>query len=225
MSLKKYMLIDLTILGFVGAVLEGITSYYCFYSFAGHIPTTVVSLLIFFLAVTRWNWWGLILAPVLVFGNLIGALAVDSGDLTNYKVIFDIQYFISNVIALSTTSLVVLVFKKLGTSKVIKSTGLLIATCFGIFAAYEVVRTASYWIIGGRYLEIFNSTVFNLLSLIILIIGSLIIRLQGSLTNVKEKMLEDNRERQQRQMEHMITFEITDEDIDALRGGKASQKK
>jgi hypothetical protein len=64
-----------------------------------------------------------------------------------------------------------------------------------------------------------------LISLVILIVGCLIIRLQGSLSNVKDKIIEANKERQERQKEHLITFEITDDDIDALRGVKASEKK
>jgi uncharacterized membrane-anchored protein YhcB (DUF1043 family) len=122
-------------------------------------------------------------------------------------------------------SFVVILFKKNGTNNVIKSTGLLVGVNIGVFILYEVVRNASYWIIGGRYLEIFNAAVFDLLALVILIVGCLIIRLQGSLSNVKDKILEANKERQERQKEHLITFEITDDDIDALRGVKASEKK
>jgi hypothetical protein len=225
MSLKKYMLIDLTILGLVGAIIEGVGAYSCFYSFAGHTPTTVVSLLTLFLAITRWNWCGLIIAPVLVFGNFIGALSIDSGDWEQYKMIFNFHYYLSNLLAISTMSFIVILFKRNGTNNVIKSTGLLVGVNIGVFILYEVVRNASYWIIGGRYLEIFNAGVFDLLALVILIVGCLIIRLQGSLSNVKDKILEANKERQERQKEHLITFEITDDDIDALRGVKASEKK
>ena len=102
---------------------------------------------------------------------------------------------------------------------------MLVGMIFGTFIIYEAVRLASYWIIGGRYLEILNAGAFDLISLIILIVGSLIIRLQGSLSNVKDKIIEANKDRQERQKDHLITFEITDEDIDALRGVKASEKK
>jgi hypothetical protein len=129
------------------------------------------------------------------------------------------------LIAISSLSLVVILYKKVGTKNVIKSTAMLVGMIFGTFIIYEAVRLASYWIIGGRYLEILNAGAFDLISLIILIVGSLIIRLQGSLSNVKDKIIEANKDRQERQKDHLITFEITDEDIDALRGVKASEKK
>ncbi len=225
MSLKKYMLIDLTILGLVGAVIEGVGAYSCFYSFAGHTPTTVVSLLILFLAITRWNWFGLAIAPVLVFGNFVGALAIDPGNIEYHKEMFNFQFYISNLLAICSMSFIVVLFRKIGTNKIIKSTGLLIGVNCIVFIVYEVIRLASYWIIGGRYLEVINAGVFDLIALVILIVGCIIIRLQGSLTNVKDKIIEASKERQERQKEHLITFEITDEDIDALKGVKASEKK
>jgi hypothetical protein len=74
MSLKKYMVIDLIMLGFIGALLEGVGTNTGYFLLAGHTPTTILSLLIMVLAITRWKWWGLILAPVLALGNYIGGL-------------------------------------------------------------------------------------------------------------------------------------------------------
>ena len=225
MSLRKYMLIDLLILAIVGAVLEGIGTWACFYAFVGSTPTTIFSLLILFMAVTRWKWWGLVTIPILAFGNIIGALSLDTGALVDYKQMFDARYFISNIFGLCSMCWVPIIQKFIGTKKSINHTGILIGILVGIFFGYETIRIVSYWIIGGEYQVVINANFVDLIALVMLIIGCLIIRLQGSLVDVKTKLLEDNKERQERQKEHLITFDITDEDIDALRGVKASDNK
>lgn len=223
MSLKKYMLIDLLILAIVGAVLEGLGTWACFYAFVGSTPTTIFSLLILFMAITRWRWWGLCVIPILAFGNIIGALSLDTGAIVDYKDMFDLKYFISNFIGMSSTFWIILVQKKVGTKTSINTTGILVGLLVGMFLSYETVRIVSYWIIGGRHTGVINANFVDLISLVMLIIGCLIIRLQGSLVNVKDKILEDNKERQERQKEHLITFEITDDDIDVLKGVKTSK--
>ena len=100
MSLKKYMLIDLLILAIVGAVLEGVGTWACFYAFVGSTPTTIFSLLILFMALTRWRWYGLLTIPILAFGNLMGALSLDTGSIEGYKDMFNLQYFLSNLLGL-----------------------------------------------------------------------------------------------------------------------------
>lgn len=223
MSLKKYMLIDLLILAIVGAVLEGVGTWACFYAFVGSTPTTIFSLLILFMALTRWRWYGLLTIPILAFGNLMGALSLDTGSIEGYKDMFNLQYFLSNLLGLCSSFWIVLVQKKVGTKVSINNTGILVGLLVGMFISYETVRIVSYWVIGGRDMGIVNANFVDIISLVMLIIGCLIIRLQGSLVDVKNKILEDNKERQERQKEHLITFEITDDDIDVLKGVKTSK--
>ena len=70
-SVWQYLLIDLLFLSIVGAVLEGVAT-----SMAGlvlnSVTTAIISLLIMFLCVTRWNLYGLLAAPILALGTLIG---------------------------------------------------------------------------------------------------------------------------------------------------------
>jgi hypothetical protein len=214
MSLKKYMVIDLIMLGFIGALLEGVGTNTGYFLLAGHTPTTILSLLIMVLAITRWKWWGLILAPVLALGNYIGGLSIDG--LEGYNQIFNIQYYISVIIGLLGTSIILVFYKFVGLKKVTTSNLTLIGVGIVVFIVYELVRTATYWIIGGRYLGVLNANLFDLIGLVVLIVGSILIKHQGSLINVKDKLIEDKKEQIARQEAQMKALELDDENIDIL---------
>lgn len=222
MSLKKYMLIDLMILGLVGAVLEGVGVRAGFYVLAGNTPTTIVSLLILFLSVVRWKWYGLTILPVLALGNYIGCLSIDAGAIEDYLLRFDYKYFLSVLLGLSTMIVPIIIMKKFETKSIVKSSYKLIGLCFLAFVLYELFRVGSYWIIGGRYIDIINAGFFDLISLVVLILGSIIIRLQGSMIDVKEKVIADHKERLALNKEHLIQFDVDDDAIEILKNKEPS---
>ena len=223
MSLRKYMVIDLIMLGFVGALLEGVGTNGGYFVLAGHTPTTIMSLMIMVLAITRWNWIGLILAPVLALGNYIGGLSIDGVE--GYNQIFNIQYYISVVIGLLSTSIMLAFYKLIGRKKITGNNGALAGICLVVFILYELVRVAVYWIIGGRYIGVINASLYDLIGLIVLIVGSIIVNIQGSLVNVKEKLIEDNEERIARQKAQMEALNLDDENIDILVNDEPDSKR
>ena len=87
------------------------------------------------------------------------------------------------------------------------------------------MRTASYWIIGGRYFGVLNASLYDLIGLAVLIIGSIIINIQGSLVNVKEKLIEDNEDRIARQKAQMEALNLDDESIDILVNDEPDSKR
>jgi hypothetical protein len=133
MSLKKYMVIDLAILSIVGAILEGIGTWACFYAFTGSVPTTVFSLLILFIAITRWKWWGIVVIPFLVFGNYIGIASIEINHLNEYISIFNGNYVLSNILGLFSSILAIIFQKMVGTIKFIKNNGILTLTLISLF--------------------------------------------------------------------------------------------
>jgi hypothetical protein len=224
MSLRKYMVIDLTILGLVGAVLEGVGVRSGFYVLAGNTPTTIISLLILFLSIVRWKWYGLAIVPILALGNFIGCLSIDPGKIEDYLVMFDYKYFISVLLGLSTMFVPIILMQKFGTNSIVKSNYKLVGISFLIFVLYELARVLSYWILGGRYIDILNAGFFDLVSLVVLILGSIIIRTQGSMIDVKDKIIADHEERLALNKEHLIQFDIDDADIEILKNKEPSKE-
>jgi hypothetical protein len=107
-------------------------------------------------------------------------------------------------------------YKFVGLKKVTTSNLTLIGVGIVVFIVYELVRTATYWIIGGRYLGVLNANLFDLIGLVVLIVGSILIKHQGSLINVKDKLIEDKKEQIARQEAQMKALELDDENIDIL---------
>lgn len=223
MSLKKYMLIDMLMLGLVGALLEGVCTNGGYFVLAGHSPTMVISLLIMVLAITRWNWWGLILAPVLALGNYIGGLSINGVE--GYNQIFNIQYYLSVTLGLLSSAIILLFYRFIGRKRITGNNMALFGLCLVVFILYEGVRFASYWIIGGRYLGVLQASLYDLIGLVVLVVGSIIVNLQGSLVNVKEKLIEENEERQARQKAQMELLNLDDEEIDILISDNQDSKR
>ena len=214
MSLKKYMVIDMVMLGLIGALLEGIGANASYFILAGHTPTTILSLLIMVLAITRWKWWGLILAPILALGNYIGGLSINGVE--GYNQIFEFRYYISVTIGLLGTGIILLFYKLIGQKKVTGNNYILAGICLVVFIVYELLRNALYWIIGGRYMGVLNANLYDIVGLVVLMVGSIIIKYQGSLVNVKEKLIEDKKEQIARQKAQEALLDLDDEEIDIL---------
>ena len=77
----------------------------------------------------------------------------------------------------------------------------------------EKVRISMYWFLGGRYSIIINASYIDIISLIMLILGSLIVENQGILVDVKNKLIV---EKKSLLNDQSISFDIKDEDINIL---------
>jgi hypothetical protein len=60
--------------------------------------------------------------------------------------------------------------------------------------------------------------------LVVLILGSIIIRTQGSMIDVKDKIIADHEERLALNKEHLIQFDIDDADIEILKNKEPSKE-
>jgi hypothetical protein len=220
MSIRKYMFIDLAILSIIGTVLEGIGTWACFYAFTGSVPTTVFSLLILFIAITRWKWWGLVIIPILVSGNFIGVLSIETSIFNDYKNIFDINYILSNALGMVSCFWIIILHNKIGVKKIVKNNFILAVILITMFIIYETIRISLYWFIGGRGYIVISANFIDIISLIMLILGSLIIKNQGILVDVEKQLIEDENYLIK---EKSISFNVTDEEIDILKEVKNIQ--
>ena len=231
-SVAKYMAIDLLVLTIIGCLLEGLVS-----RFIGLLldaaPTITFSLLIVFIAVTRWKLWGLIPIPFLVLATILGG---HFGEIPYYAAFYDFnnwQLILSMMIGLAFIGLNVIVFRKGKTNQIMKSVWkvLLILVvdyilyCGVQFVLYRLFTTGglngaanipfTYHVkndAGETVEEVKNLAsyveygfMYNLFGLAVGVIGSLVLRSQGVLNNAVEKLIDDKKQREA-ELEYMKSF-------------------
>ena len=90
-SIKKYMFVDLLLLVSIGFILELLVV-----KFSGLVlyaaPSVTIALLIAFIAVARWNLWGLLICPLLALATLIGGQKIE---LSYIAAVYDYKMYIS----------------------------------------------------------------------------------------------------------------------------------
>lgn len=207
---------DLFLLALLGCILEALVT-----RFGGIMlgtPTITISFLITIIAVIRWNLWGLIIVPLLALATTLGGSFADYGQFKAFYS-FGSAYnycgtiiFLSTIIGLFSIGLDVILFKKIGTKKIVKSPLALIGIVlvnylifnviqlimFRLMTAHTLLHQAqiTYTGVSGDFnLAVWgeNGLVRNLLALAIAVIGILILRSQGVATNVVEKLIDDKK--------------------------------
>ena len=115
-SVKKYMFVDLLLLASIGFILELLVV-----KFSGLVlyaaPSVTIALLIVFIAVARWNLWGLLICPLLALATLIGGQKIE---LSYIAAVYDYKMYISILFGYCGLALNVIFFKKFTTNRVIK---------------------------------------------------------------------------------------------------------
>ncbi len=199
------MAFDLTILTIIGFVIEIFLIKFGASVFIG-APFMGITLLIVFLAVARWNLWGLITAPIMAGAVWIGGIMVD---IPYLKAVYDWRVYVSLIVGLMCVGLNVILFKRFGTKKVFKDSWITVLVVFITYIIVCGVQTVIYSLItypdAGNMIYNFKGEnynlryygamgiVYNLLGLVIAVVGSLIFRSQGVLCNAKQKLLDDKK--------------------------------
>ena len=205
---------DLFLLALFGCILEALVT-----RFGGIMlgtPTITISFLITLIAVIRWNLWGLIIVPLLALATTLGGSFADYGQFRAFYS-FGSGYnycgtaiFVSTIIGLLSIGFDVILFKKIGTKKIVKSPLALIGIVIADYIIFNVIQLIIFRIMTAHTLlnqatiiytgqnGEFNLAIWgesgmvrNLLSLAIAVVGILILRSQGVVTNVIDKLVDD----------------------------------
>ena len=213
------MVIDLLILTVIGFALEAFVTKMAGMVFSA-APTFTFSFLIIFIAVTRWNLWGLILVPILPLATLLGG---HFNDLPYLAAVYDWRIYLSCVIAFLFLGLNVILFKKNGTKKTINNTFLLILMVLIDFLLFTGLQIYLYrWMTSGNPFSVGNipfeakmhidgsdeasdvivnlcsyvehEFVYNLFGLAITFVGLFVLRSQGVVNNVVDKFIDDKKQ-------------------------------
>lgn len=216
-------------------------------------PTFTFGLLITFVAVARWNLWGLTVVPLMAAANLVGG---HFNDLLFLAATYDWRIFVSTLLGLLTVGINVIFFKKFGTKKTIHNTMAMIGLVLLNYAMFCAVQFVVYRLLtSGNLLErgvieyaykmrdpetqqvnttILNlckygegSYVYNVLGLVIAVAGLFVLRFQGVVNNVVDKFIEDKKNAELNRLddENFAILETSDVSDEAKEESESSDTK
>ena len=202
MKFKTYRIIDIIILIVFAFGLE-ILCTWLENSFLGRIrPYPVLGLLFTFIAVSRWGWIGLIVAPFNALGNFIaGRFMLRTTDIrSTYTFLMLCLATISNL----TISITYLIKQKKNISKNYHLIFDCMSDAFQIILINFLVNSILYYLrslmVGiqsqgfeGIGAVLLSQFLFNFVSYLVLVVALPILGNQGTLDNVKKKLLRNVR--------------------------------
>ncbi len=202
------MVQDLVMLTLLGCVLEVFSVKFSTVLFDG-TPFVCVSLLITFIAVARWNLWGLIITPLLALTAMLGGMW---SEVPRLALVYDWRMYLSAMIGLCAVGVNVIFFKK-STTKLVVSKPMYLSlilvldyllVCIVQLVVYRLLCSGTLMHSGEilyrhpstgvvenvcRYGE--STIIYNLLSLVVTFVGVFILRSQGIVCNVKQRFIDD----------------------------------
>lgn len=201
MKFKTYRRLDLLIIAILSFGMELLTTYLTNNFLPTIAPYPVVGLLLTFVAITRWGVEGLIIVPFSVLGNFIsGKFMIPQKilrDSYNLLWIVGILYISSVVSAL-------LLYKKKGWKRFTSSSSSLLgldAIIIGTALVLTTLGMVLFNLFAGTKLNfagvgqlLYSTLLYGSIGYAVLILGSLVLRSQGVLVNVKEKMITERNE-------------------------------
>lgn len=202
MKFKTYRIIDLIMLIILAFGLELLTTWLT-NSFMGTIrPYPVMGLLITLIVVSRWGPIGLIVVPFSAFGNYISGHFMLRTE--KFREMYNWIYFILANISNLSAGISLLFYKKKNQNEILKDTGscikLIISICIINYVA-NIITSLFLAIVtsnieGSTFGTILYTQLFwNVVGYVVLFIGFFILRKQEIFFNVKEKVLENKKER------------------------------
>lgn len=236
-SLASYCVKDLILLTVLGAAIEFALAKFCYLVIGVITPATYITLLVAFIAVTRWGFYGLIIVPFLALATALGGMTVTETPFVSevYKFSTNWQYYVSIVFGFSAFVVNALLYKFKGTGKIVSNTLIMILILIIDYALFNVIQFISYRLLTSHNLIEGATTIFqyingrgetvtinineyaekgfiyNLIGLATLFIGFFIFRIQGVICNVKDKLIDDARNRELDRIDRE-TFEVPEED-------------
>ena len=205
------MVIDLIILSVIGFVLEMLLIRFLPGLVLPGTAFIFTSMLVMIMAVTRWNLWGLIIIPIICLAPMVGGTWMDAQRLRDiYSFQYDWQLYVSMVIGYLSLGVNVFFYKK-NTKKIISSPFKMIGLVLLDYILFSIIQFIAYRLLtcNGNILhrgQLLNSLgedkiceyieggmLYNLFGLTITVVGLLILRSQGAVSNVKQKLIDDKK--------------------------------
>lgn len=208
------MIQDLLTLTIIGGILEVFAVKFGAFVFNG-APFVCISLLIMFVAVARWNFYGLLASPLLALAAFLGGIWTD---LPYIQAVYGWQMYIATTVGLAVVSLNAIFFIKFGTKKIMSNVLAIVAMmivdyllmCTVQLFVYRLCTSGNLFYGGEILFTYINKTgdapvsetvnlckygeerfIYNLFGFVVLIVGGFVLRSQGIVFNVKQRFIDD----------------------------------
>lgn len=184
------MILDLLFLGIIGCVIEVVGIYAFNKMIYASMITSAVSLLIMFVATTRWGIKGLILAPFLALATVLsGRFLIHITEEINFRSNYDWRLYIAITCSLLSFAINSLWFKKISHKETFKYKGKMMLLVVIDILVSQIVLSFVYLVLRRTFL-ILGFATWNMFSFIIFIVGAFVLSGQNVLVNIKENLLE-----------------------------------
>ncbi len=193
-SLKKYMIIDLSILAFFGIVVEMLALYLTGIFLVSAIPTFCISILMIIIAITRWGYKGLIFCPIFAIAVFLSGKFLLRDESIHFY--YNIEMFIALFLGMFGCSITLLWYKKYNVKETFESIGKIILLTLLNITVVLIIQEVVF-LISGQGTRIVASLIYDAFGIVLTIIGMWILKSQGVMINVKEKMLKDKKEQEE----------------------------
>lgn len=195
---------DLAFIAILSFVVELMADYCVNALIHGIRPFPVVGMLLTLVAITRWNWYGVIIIPINALANFIcGRFLLPA---INYNPTYDL---VSTIVSIVSTGAILIAFswfKKVGKANTFKDMGsmfLMLGTAIIINLVLCVLFSSVYYIVEGTSTlspsdfagRILGMALYNAFGYVVLLIGTPLLNKQDVLVDVKQRLLEKKRER------------------------------
>ncbi|MDE7385446.1 MAG: hypothetical protein K2M84_06780 [Anaeroplasmataceae bacterium] len=194
MKLKKYMLIDLSLLIGIGVVIEALGIFAFNFMLRATVITSAVSLLVMVVAITRWRWKGLICAPFLALATLISGRFFNPH--LDFRSLYGWELYLSTLGSLLSLSVNLIWFKYIDYNKTFKSIGLSLGLCLmDIFVSQLTLSLLYMAFTASKDFLILGFLAWNAFSFVLLLVGVYCFKRQNVLIDVEVDMKEKSQER------------------------------
>lgn len=227
-TIKKYMVIDLAMLVAFGTIAEAIALYVIPTILQNAFPFYCASMLVCILAVTRWNWKGIVVAPVMALITVV--LGRVLANISNYDEVNDLakyynwKVFLTNLITFL-SALIVLPIKKFVKKKETFSDRLFVEMVTAIILVVSIVaQIFAYSLVTlaapSNYAAVF--VINDLPAVIITLIFMAVLRHQGIFVDAKQDLIS---KKEEAEMENMYYQGLRKEVIERSNNEDNSSKK
>lgn len=191
MKLKRYMIIDLSLLIGIGVIIEALGVFVFNKMLTATMITTAISLLIMMIAITRWRWKGLVVAPFLALATILSGRFFNPH--LNYRGLYNWQLYISTLGSLLSMAVNLLWFKYIDYRKTFKSIRLTLLLCLIDVGMSQLSLSLLFLAFTGQFFML-GFLAWNSFSFVILFVGVFCLRKQNVLIDIEADLKERSQE-------------------------------
>ncbi|MDE6655909.1 MAG: hypothetical protein K2J85_02845 [Anaeroplasmataceae bacterium] len=213
------MLIDLSLLIGIGVVIEALGNFVFNYMLRAMLITSSISLLMMMVAITRWRWKGLIVAPFLVAAMIISGRYFNPH--VDFREFYGWELYLAALGSLLSLSVNLIWFKYIDYKKTFKSIGLTLLLCLIDIIISQLIVSLLYMAFTANFMFL-GFLAWNAFSYVLLIVGVFCFKKQNVLVDVETEITEKSQEISDSDFRLNIEEEVVEKEKGDFKDGESS---